>query len=174
MAGTSAVSPVRASTAYAPSAPSVTTASGTWSVRALAAARGHDVRVYRIASSALGRNASQCSRSASPARSHRPVSSQPTSAKIRVPLRAACAIQGARTPGVSDATAARARGGAAGGRRRPGRRRRGGGSWPWLTMVRSPSYAMETVTGVCQPGTVRDEARSMPSPPSRASQQYSP
>ncbi len=50
----------------------------------------------------------------------------------------------------------------------------GGASWPCETIVRSPSYAMETVTGECQPGTVRDSARSMPSPCSSASQQYSP
>ncbi len=50
----------------------------------------------------------------------------------------------------------------------------GGASWPWDTMVRSPSYAMETVTGECQPGTVRDMSRSMPSPSASASQQYSP
>ncbi len=50
----------------------------------------------------------------------------------------------------------------------------GGASWPWETMVRSPSYAMETVTGECQPGTVRDCSRSMPSPRESASQQYSP
>jgi hypothetical protein len=124
--------------------------------------------VYRMASSAFGRNASQCARSGSPARSQRPVSSQPTSAKIRVPLPAAWAIQGARVPGVSEATAARARGG------QSGAGSSGGGSWPWLTIVRSPSYAIETVTGECQPGTVRDVERSMRSPCSRASQQYSP
>ncbi|BFO21358.1 hypothetical protein SHKM778_77460 [Streptomyces sp. KM77-8] len=50
----------------------------------------------------------------------------------------------------------------------------GGGSWPWETIVRSPSYAMETVTGECQPGTVRDGERSMPSPCCSVSQQYSP
>ncbi len=33
---------------------------------------------------------------------------------------------------------------------------------------------METVTGECQPGTVRDRLRSMPSPRESASQQYSP
>ena len=71
-------------------------------------------------------------------------------------------------PGVSEATAARARGG------QSGAGSSGGGSWPWETIVRSPSYAIETVTGECQPGTVRDGERSMPSPCSRASQQYSP
>lgn len=50
----------------------------------------------------------------------------------------------------------------------------GGGSWPWETIVRSPSYAMETVTEECQPGTVREVERSMCSPCSSASQQYSP
>lgn len=33
---------------------------------------------------------------------------------------------------------------------------------------------METVTGECQPGTIRDRDRSMPSPRSSVSQQYSP
>lgn len=121
-----------------------------------------------MASSALGRNASQWARSDSPARSHAPVSSQPTSPKIRVPRAAAWAIQVAGRPGTSEATAARARGG------QSGAGSSGGGSWPWETIVRSPSYAMDTVTGECQPGTLRDGVRSMPSPCARASQQYSP
>ncbi len=45
IAGTVAVSPLRASTAYAPSAPIVTTATGTCSARACAAACGVSVRV---------------------------------------------------------------------------------------------------------------------------------
>ncbi len=49
-----------------------------------------------------------------------------------------------------------------------------GALWPCETMVRSPSYAMETVTGECQPATVRDSDRSTCSPRSSASQQYSP
>lgn len=80
---------------------------------------------------------------------------------------------GARLPGVREAMAARARGGKSGA---PAWRERasGGGSWPWETIVRSPSYAMETVTEECQPGTVREVERSMCSPCSSASQQYSP
>lgn len=75
---------------------------------------------------------------------------------------------GARTPGVREATAARAWGGFSASDCS------GGAAWPCETIVRSPSYAMETVTGECQPRTVREVERSMPSPCSRASQQYSP
>ena len=91
------------------------------------------------------------------------------------PSRAAAATHGSLRPGVSEATAARARGGQY-GKVRPGSGAvaGAGASWPCETIVRSPSYAMETVTGECQPGTVCDIDRSMPSPCSRASQQYSP
>lgn len=64
--------------------------------------------------------------------------------------------------------------GGTGGRRAVGREFLRGGSCPWEIIVRSPSYAMETVTGECQPGTVREGVRSMPSPWASASQQYSP
>lgn len=101
------------------------------------------------------------------------MSSQPTSAKIRVPSLAAWATQGACLPGVSEATAARARGGQSGAPPCPNTTS-GGGSWPCDTIVRSPSYAIDTVTGECQPGTVREAERSMPSPCCNASQQYSP
>lgn len=72
---------------------------------------------------------------------------------------------GGADTGREEATAARARGG------QSGDGSSGGGSWPWETIVRSPSYAIETVTGECQPGTVRDGDRSMPSPWASASQQ---
>ncbi len=134
--GTSASSAVRPSTAYAPSGPIVTTASGTFCASARAAALGQSVRVYRMASPAFGRKASQCSRSGRSPRSQRPLSSHPTSAKIRDPRRAASAIHGSVRPGPSEATAARVRGGHCGNG--PGAAG-GGASWPCETIVRSPS-----------------------------------
>ena len=49
-----------------------------------------------------------------------------------------------------------------------------GGWWPWVTMLRSPSTGMETVTGECQSAKRRERERSMPSCSARVRQQKSP
>ena len=49
-----------------------------------------------------------------------------------------------------------------------------GAECPWVTMARSSSKHIDTVTGECQPSYRRDGERSIPSPSSSTVQQKSP